>query len=43
MELEKFSEFVYGILVSLAWMTHTDLKESCLPKRSSKMAQRGLI
>lgn len=43
MELEKFSEFVYGILVSLAWMTHTGSKKSCLSKRLAKMAQQGLV
>ena len=43
MELIKYSEFVYGILVLLAWMTHTDLKKSYLLKRPSKTAKQGLV
>ena len=32
-----------GILVSLAWLTHTGSKKSCLLKRPAKMAQQGLV
>ena len=43
MELVKCCEFVYEISVSLAWMTHTGSKKSCLSKRLAKMAQQGLV
>ena len=43
MELVKCSGFVYEISVSLAWLTHTGSKKSCLPKHPSKTVQRGLV
>ena len=43
MELVKCCEFVYEISVSLAWLTHTGSKKSCLSKRPAKMAQQGLV
>ena len=43
MELVKCCEFVYEISVSLAWLTHTGSKKSCLSKRPAKAAQWGLV
>ena len=43
MELVKCSGFVYEISVSLAWLTHTGSKKSCLSKRPAKAAQWGLV
>ena len=42
MELVKCCEFVYEISVSLAWLTHTGSKKSCLSKGPAKTAQQGL-
>ena len=41
MKLVKCGRFVHGILDSLAWMTHTDLKSSAFPNAPQKRPNRG--
>ena len=41
MELVKCCEFVYEISVSLAWLTHINLKNPAFPNNPQKRPNRG--